>query len=437
MLKLDLIPFTNYELEAFTVGAVIKVPELLDDVSTLVTEEDFYYEDTKLIFTACKELHTTNRLESRTLLEWLRQNDREGFGSNAARMVNSVPAPRLAKEYAQRVAMLSMKRKASKLSEQVLEMVETFEGYDTAKFMSEISGMVGDMDSNRGGNMTQVKSYYRRHISEKETKTIVEAPKTGLADIDSWSRGIVPKQLIIVAGRPGTGKTAFSLQVAQNISQQSFGAVPVFSMEMGIDELTDRVTSNLTGIPFLKLKHNDLTKEERQTCRLLEPKISEHFYVDDKASMDLGYITSQCRKLKRQSGKLGAVVIDYLGLMDSNRKNGESLSEAIGRMTVALKKLARELNTSIFLLVQMNREIEKRSTKRPVLSDLRDSGSIEQDADMVIFLHKDEEKSDPKMSHIDLIVAKGRNTGVRDFELAFLVEIQRLVTKAVYAPMSR
>lgn len=434
---MDFIPYTNYEYEAFTVGAVIKIPELMDDVSVIVTDDDFYYEDAQIIFKACKELHSTNRLESRTLMEWLRQNDKEGYGANAARMVNSVTAPRLAKEYAQRVAMLSMKRKAVNLSEQVLEMVENFEGNDTTKFMSEVSGMVGEMDSNRGGNMTQMKTYYKRHIKEKETKTVVESPKTGLVEVDAWSRGIVKKQLIVIAGRPGTGKTAFSLQVSQNISQQDFGAVPVFSMEMGIDELTDRVTSNLTGIPFLRLKHNDLTAEERQTCRLLEAKLSENFYVDDKASMDLGYIVSQCRKLKRQNGKLGAVMIDYLGLIDYNRKNGENMNETIGRMTKSLKQLARELDTSIFLLVQMNREIEKRGTKRPVLSDLRDSGSIEQDADMVIFLHKDEEKSDPKMSHIDLIVAKGRNTGVRDFELAFLVEIQRMVSKAVIAPMGR
>lgn len=434
---MDFIPFTNYEHEAFTVGAVIKMPELMDDVSVIVTEDDFYYEDAKTIFKACKELHNTNRLESRTLLEWLRQNGIEEYGKNAARMVNSVTAPRLAKEYAQRVAMLSMKRKASKLIDNVNDLLENFEGQDTTKFMSEISGMVGDMDSNRGGNMVQMKTFYKKHIKDKETKTVVEAPKTGLVEIDSWSRGIVKKQLIVVAGRPGTGKTAFALQVSQNISLQDFGAVPVFSMEMGNDELTDRVTSNLTGIPFLRLKHNDLNESERETCRKLEHKLSENFYIDDKASMDLGYIISQCRKLKRQNGKLGGIVIDYLGLIDCNRKNGESVNEMIGRMTKSLKQLARELDTSIFLLVQMNREIEKRGTKRPVLSDLRDSGSIEQDADMVIFLHKEEEKSEPKMSHIDLIVAKGRNTGVRDFELAFLVEIQRLVTKSVYAPGSR
>jgi replicative DNA helicase len=161
------------------------------------------------------------------------------------------------------------------------------------------------------------------------------------------------------------------------------------------------------------------------------------FFVDDKPSMDLGYVVAQCRKLKRQHGQLGTVMVDYLGLMETHERRGETKAEATGKITKAFKQLARELDTSIFLLSQMNREIEKRSTKRPVLSDLRDSGSIEQDADMVIFLHKDEEKSDMKMSHIDLIVAKGRNTGVRDFELAFLVEIQRLVTKAVYSPGAR
>src|SRR5690606_11846518 len=120
----------------------------------------------------------------------------------------------------------------------------------------EVSGMVGDMDTSRGGNMVQMRSYFRRYIKDKMEKTDIKSPKFGLADMDAWSRGILKKQLIVVAGRPGTGKTAFALQVQENISNQGFGAVPVFSMEMGNNELVDRVTSNKTGIPFSKLKHN-------------------------------------------------------------------------------------------------------------------------------------------------------------------------------------
>src|SRR5690606_8681269 len=130
------------------------------------------------------------------------------------------------------------------------------------------------------------------------------------------------KQLIVVAGRLGTGKTAFALQVQEKILNQGFGAVPVFSLEVGNDELEDRVTSNKTGIPFSKLKHNDLTEEEWRLVKAVEPKINETFYVDDKAKMDLGYIASQCRQLKRKHKQLGSIMIDYLGLMEMHKKKG-------------------------------------------------------------------------------------------------------------------
>lgn len=434
---MEIIPFTSYEAELWTIGAIIKNPDSLDDIQTVLTAEDFYFNQVREIYQACVDLYGTSRLDGRSLMGWLRQKGFDSLDEVVADAVNSVPAPRLAKEYAQRVAMLRVKRKALELSQKLVDLVHSTEDNDIPKFMTEVSGMVGELDSSRGENMKSVRQYYQHHLKAKENKKVVASPKFGLSDMDAWSRGILKKQLIVVAGRPGTGKTAWTLQVAENIANQGFGAVPVFSMEMGIDELVDRVISNKTGIPFSKLKHNDLTSDEKNLVRSLEPRISEMFFVDDKPAMDLGYIVAQCRKLKRKHGQLGTVMVDYLGLMKTHEQRGETKAEATGKITQAFKQLARELDTSIFLLSQMNREIEKRSTKRPVLSDLRDSGSIEQDADMVIFLHKDEEKSDTKMSHIDLIVAKGRNTGVRDFELAFLVEIQRLVTKSVHAPGAR
>lgn len=433
---MELIPFTDYDTELKTVGAIVKNVDLLDYVQTVLTVDDFYYVNVKTIYAACVELNNNGRMDARTLIEWLRQKESEDCVKLVANAVNAVSAPRMVKEYAERVAMLSVKRRAITLSQKLIELTNDTEGNDIPRFMSEVSGMVGELESNRGENMTQVKTYFKRYMKEKENALKVQSPKFGFGEIDSWSRGILKKQLVIVAGRPGTGKTAWTLQVQENISHQGFGPTPVFSMEMGKEELVDRLVSNKTGIPFSNIKHNDLTQAQKKLCWEVGDKISDMFYVDDKARMDLGYIVSQCRKLKRQHGQLGSIMVDYLGLIEMMRKKGESLNEAIGLVTRTLKQLARELDTTIFLLVQMNREIEKRGTKRPVMSDLRDSGSIEQDADMVIFLHKDEEKSDPKMSHIDLIVAKGRNTGVRDFELAFLVEIQRLVTKSAHSPMS-
>ena len=310
------IPFTNYEAELWVVGAMLKNREAIDDIQTVLTEDDFYFTDVRDVFVASIELHNTGRLDGRSLMGWLRQKGIGTLDEVIANAINSVPAPRLAKEYAQRVAMLNVKRKSLELSQKLVALVHETDVDDIPKFMSEVSGMVGELDNSRGQNMTQVKQYFRRYLKAKSESKTVESPKFGLSDMDNWSRGILKKQLIVVAGRPGTGKTAWTLQVQENISSQGFGAVPVFSMEMGIEELVDRVTSNKTGIPFSKLRHNNLSDEELKLCQALEPKINEMFYVDDKPTMDLGYIVAQCRKLKRQHGQLGSVMVDYLGILE-------------------------------------------------------------------------------------------------------------------------
>lgn len=428
--------FVNDEAESMTIGAVLRKAELMDDVVTLLDTDDFYYPANRELFKLCRELHEKNKLDFPTLKQWIRQNEREndvGGMDYVDKLYAAIPTLRLTKEYAEIVRNYAIKRKGMWLAEQIKDFTIDSETMDNEEYLRHLNQLFGSLDMTKKGQLTPMSSIVPNHLKEKFTGETKKYPLLGLSDIDHWMNGIGDNRLIVVAGRPGAGKTAFALQSSYHISKQSFGAVPVFSMEMGKGELVDRQLSNISGVYYSKINRNELDELEKKRVENAGDLLKAvPLHIDDTPRMDIAYITAQCRKLKREQGKLGCIVIDYLGLLDKHQKKTENTSDAIGNMTRECKLLARELGCSIFLLVQMNREIDKRSTKRPILSDLRDSGSIEQDADMVIFLHKDVEKTQGNIDHVDFIVAKGRQTGMRDFELAFVGEIQRIASKAVY-----
>jgi replicative DNA helicase len=334
-----------------------------------------------------------------------------------------------AKVFAFKIKEMSMYRCALHIAERLKDEVENAAfGGDKESFASQVNAIFNSFDSIKENKMRHVAEVNKTAKEKSKERTI--SPLLGFKVIDNWMRGIGNERLIVIAGRPGTGKTAFSLTACRNISGQGYGAVPVFSMEMSGEELVNRILADLSGVPFQTICNAEYQGYQEQVVDNSRKELDKlPLYIDDSSRIDYDYIVSQCRRLKREHGSLGAVMIDYLGLVKIHEKKNRNKADAIGDLTADLKRLTRELGCSIILLVQMNREVDKRSNKRPVLSDLRDSGSIEQDADMVIFLHKDPDKSSSEKSHIDFIVEKGRQTGVADFELWFNGVIQRFEVK--------
>lgn len=420
----------NEEAEVMVLGSILKKSELMDDVQIIIESDDFYIPTNRDIYTLCGELHEQNRLDMPTLLRIAKERGMFESMDYIRQLPLAVPTLHLVKFYAEKVKESAVKRKALLIASELREVAET--DYDRLdELIADINTKLTSVDIAKAGNIRPIDTGLQEHLERKIRHEKVASPLLGLSEVDNWMNGIGRKRLIVVAGRPGTGKTAFSLRAARKVATQGYGPVPFFSLEMDLDELRDRILADLSGVEFGNISRNDLKIGEPE--RVVEA--SKHLeglplIIDDTARMTMPYITAQCRKLKREYGSLGMIAIDYLGLIDRNQRKGESTTDAIGRMTRECKSLARELDCSVMLMVQMNREIDKRSTKRPLLSDLRDSGNIEQDADMVIFLHKDEDKSSEKIAHVDMIVAKGRQTGVRDFSLAFYGEIQR-ITMAV------
>jgi replicative DNA helicase len=429
----DLNDLTDIEAEQMTLGALLKNPDVAHEVMRIVGELDFSHTHHIALFTNIKALYEQNKYDFNTLKQWLKEKDLldhvgglEYFGQ--LKFSNATSG--LVKYYAEKVRDTAIKRRGLQLGQDIQSLTlsgqfETIEDYITA-----VSEKFNNLEITKKGNLVSLSKIIGPHIHNKLSGQRTHSPTTGLFDIDKWMKGIGRNRLIVVAGRPGAGKTALSLKIARNVAKQDYGPTAFFSCEMETVELVDRMLSDISGIPFSDIQYSNLDERAKSTILQSEGVMLDiNMFIDDSSRMDINYIAGQCRKLKREHGSLGLVAIDYLGLLELNQKRGENKTDAIGRVTKECKNLAKELGCSVLLLAQMNREIDKRSTKRPVMSDLRDSGSIEQDADSVIFLHKDEEKSTALIAHIDFIVAKGRQTGMRDFELDFFGEIQRMTGK--------
>lgn len=429
----ELTELVDAEAEQWTLSAVLRKPEVYDEISTIVTENDFYYRSNFIILASIRYLYNRNIYDLPTLIKLLEQKgklEEVGGRDYIIKLKDSAPTLNLVKFYAERVKAFSVYRQGLKLANDIKYLTENADKRNVSEYVAKVHQRMQLFNAVEKNNLSNIKNVIPGQVSSIKSKEKVESPLTSFKKIDEWMFGIGRDRLIVIAGRPGTGKTGLSLRILRSVSKQKFGPPVMFSMEMSKEELLTRMLADQSGVNFSMIMRRDLSDDQVDRVEEASKEISKYdFYIDDTAKMDFSYIASQCRYLKREHGQLGVVLIDYLGLLMLNQGPNESKSDAIGRITSSGKQLARELGCSVVFLQQMNRDIEKRQVKRPVMSDLRDSGSIEQDADMIIFLYRDEEKSKEHEAHIDFIVAKGRQTGMDDFELTFNGAIQRFGEK--------
>lgn len=427
------IELVDAEAEQWTLSAILRKPEVYDEISTIVTENDFYYRSNFIILASIRYLYNKNMYDLQTLIKLLEQKgklDEVGGRDYIIKLKDSAPTMNLIKFNAERVKAFSVYRQGLKLANDIKEMTENADRENVGEYVAQIHQRMQLFNAVEKNNLSNVKDTMTKQITSIKSKEKVISPLTSFKKIDDWMYGIGRDRLIVIAGRPGTGKTGLSTRILRSVSKQNFGPPVMFSMEMSKEELINRMLADQSGVNFSMIMRRELSDDQENRVEIASQEISKYdYYIDDSANMDMAYITAQCRFLKREHGQLGVVLIDYLGLLNLHQGSNENKSDAIGRVTKAGKQLARELGCSIVFLQQMNRDIEKRNVKRPVMSDLKDSGSIEQDADMIIFLHRDEAKSKEYDTHIDFIVAKGRQTGMADFELTFNGSIQRFGEK--------
>ena len=419
------LPPQNEEAEMSTIGCMLLDQEKIGTVFDLVKPEDFYREAHQEIYQAILELYDRsepvdfltvgNRLKSRGTLS--RVGGMEYLGELAA----GVPTPENAKHYAGIVSDKSMLRKIIKACQKIME--DSYTSGEEAEMIVEAAenAIFSLMEDRNSAGVVHVKEViaelYDKLTELYNSKSQHTGIPTGFYLLDEKTHGLQKSDLILLAARPSMGKTALALNIAHFVAVNVKTPVIVFSLEMARDQLVNRMICADRKIDSNKMRSGKLNDEEwkkvaEATGRLMESPL----YIDDTAGITVTDIKAKCRRLKLEKG-LGLIVIDYLQLMQgSYRGRNENRQQEISDISRSLKLMAKELNVPVLALSQLSRAPEQRADHRPMLSDLRESGAIEQDADIVMFLYRDEvyNKETENPGEAQLIIAKHRNgeTGV-------------------------
>ena len=422
----------NIDAEISVLGCGFLEKTALDKIMDEVSDEMFYSEANKTIYKAMKALHTNNiPVDANTICNELDKNkslSAVGGVEYITDIINSVPSTANLNYYIkiifEKAILRNLISKATNIQEEcydeqypILEIVENAE--------RNILGVYNDRLGRDIKKIQEVLPELQKTIeSLADTKTDFTGIRTGFYDFDAMTRGLQKRQVIIIAARPGAGKSAFALNIALNAAINEKKSVAFFSLEMGAEEILKRMfgcVGKIDGdvLKTGKLKNNDWKKWNEAMSELQDTK----FYIDDSGGLTVSEIRRKCRKLKNSDDGLDLIVIDYLQLLSSSSKYAGQRTQEVSEISRDIKKLAMELEVPVIALAQLSRSVEQRKgdDSKPKLSDLRESGSIEQDADIVLFLHSDEYgKYDGNVNRrVELLVAKHRAGSTGSVNLVF------------------
>ena len=433
------IPPHSVESEQSILGSILLDKEAIITVTETIKPEDFYKEAHKIIYECMMKLNNKNEpIDLITLTEELKkQGHLEDIGgiSYITSLSTIVPTTSNVKYYADIVKEKSVLRKLIRVSNDILNL-----GYDSSIKVEDIlekaEKQIFDISQEKSSedfqtiNSVLMDTYdtIEKLYTNKEDITGIT---TGFDDLNKKTNGLQRTDLLLVAARPAMGKTAFSLNLVQNAALHGDATVAVFSLEMSKEQLVQRMLSAQSHVELKKIKTGNL--DENDWPRIIDAMSvlsNANIYIDDTPGIKIGELRSKCRKLKIEKG-LDLILIDYLQLMEGDGGN-ESRQQEISKISRSLKIIAKELNCPVVALSQLSRAPEQRSDHRPMLSDLRESGAIEQDADIVMFLYRDEYyHPDSERKNIgEIIIAKNRHGETGSVELVWLGEIQKFANKA-------
>ncbi len=432
------IPPHSIQAEQSVLGGLMLDNETWDTVADRVGENDFYRKDHRLIFRTISELaEKQDPFDVVTLSESLDQlGELEEAGGLAylGTLAKNTPSAANISAYADIVRDRSVLRQLIHVGTEISDTAFKTEGKDTSEILESAERQVFKIAEQRQrgqGGFSSIKNLLANAVDKiellYEQEGSITGESTGFADFDDMTSGLQPADLIIVAGRPSMGKTTFAMNIAENVAIKTDKPVAVFSMEMPGDSLAMRMMSSLGRIDQHKVRTGKLDDDEwpRLTSAinlLAETKL----FIDDTAALTPTEVRARARRLTRDHGQLGLIVLDYLQLMQSP-SSGENRVQQISDISRGLKALAKELNVPVVALSQLNRNLEQRPNKRPVMSDLRESGSIEQDADVIVFIYRDEvyNEDSPDKGIAEIIIGKQRNGPIGTSRLTFLGQFTR------------
>jgi replicative DNA helicase len=411
--------------EQSVLGAIFLDQNSLDRIPYL-EPRDFSSQRHQKIFAVMRYLHEQNiPIDIVTVTQEYQKFNRvddSGGPVYLTDLARSCPTAANIEYYAQIVRSKALRRRGEEAGARIMQLSR--EDFDTdEEYFAAVEAVVSELRPQETGKMrslSEVKKEYFTYLS-----TQAEYIPTGFKQFDEWAKGIWRGWLYVLAGRPSAGKTAKMLQMLYGIAKQpDAGAVLLWSQEMGTTQIIDRWMAMTTAIPIARIRNKQLDDKELAIVKKRYETLERlPLFVQDSAGVTIEEVRATARQFKRKYGKIAAIAIDYLQIMKIPQKKGEHRSNAIGRVTTAAKQLARELDCVVLLLSQMNRDGE--NAGEPQLSNLKESGSIEQDADVVEFLWHDKDDTDPGGKVVQSLIAKGRDIGVNKFRLLFKNWIQR------------
>jgi len=427
-------PPHSIEAEQAVLGGLLLDNTAWDRIADLVGTDDFYRNDHRLIFAAIFRLVDASRpADAVTVFETLRNankaDDAGGLGYLNA-LAQNTPSAANIRRYAEIVRERSVLRRLVSAGDEIATSALNPAGRDTKQILDEAESKVFRIaeEGARGRQgfieiqplLTKVVERIQE-LFERANPSDVTGVPTGFADLDAKTSGLQPGDLVIIAGRPSMGKTSLALNVGEHVAIEQGMPVAVFSMEMGASQLALRMLSSVGRLDQQRLRTGRLFDDDWPRLTTAIQKMHEApLYIDETPALTAIDLRARARRLSRTCGKLGLIIVDYLQLMSASGQ-GENRATEISEISRGLKALAKELSVPVVALSQLNRTVEQRTDKRPVMSDLRESGAIEQDADVILFIYRDEvynpDTNDKNVAEI--IIGKQRNGPIGRVNLRF------------------
>lgn len=427
--------------EQVLLGAMLQDVETLDKVISQLSEEDFYQPTNQTIFHNIKELAAdNNRVDAQMLSSHMMDNgqlEQVGGIDYIAKLVGSAPTSNNSDYFIKQIRDAAILRHINVVGQQLQQMSNVSDASAEDVLSKSLEAAFSLEDSSRSED-DELKTAYRlsdemlQQLDEMSQNPNEFGTPTGFRDIDALTHGLQAGQMVIVAGRPGMGKSTLGMDFARNAALHKGLPTVIFSLEMGGHELMQRMFAAETGIRLASFQHpENLNSNDWNKLNALCHQVEKApLWVDDSAIINMSTIRAKCRALSRKVNGLKLIVIDYLQLMSSG-KTVENRQQEVSNFSRQCKMLAKELQCPVVVLSQLNRNAEQRADKKPELSDLRESGSIEQDADMVFLVHRPEYYDrEERPGEADVILAKHRNGPTETFNLAFMGECSKFADMA-------
>jgi replicative DNA helicase len=434
------VPPHSVEAEQSLLGALLLDNQAFDRIADLVSGEDFYRDDHRRIWRHIARLAELGRpadvVTVAESIEASEDKDKAGGPAYVAALAQNTPSAINIRRYAELVRERAVQRRLAHVATEIAEAALSPAGKDVGQLLDEAESkifQIAESGARKDQGLLEIKPVLARvferidHLYHRDNGSDVTGVPTGYIKLDQMTSGLQGGDLVIIAGRPSMGKTALALNIAEHVAVDNGLPVAVFSMEMSSSQVATRMLGSIARIDQHKLRTGRLTDGEWSNLSEAIGKLHDTpIYIDEGGALTSLEVRARARRLKRQFSKLGVIVIDYLQLMSASNQ-GENRATEISEISRSLKAMAKELDVPVIALSQLNRALEQRPNKRPQMADLRESGAIEQDADLILAIYRDEvyNQDSPEKGKAEVNILKQRNGPIGTVMLTFLGQFTR------------